>query len=329
MTVSSTASMNRIGYIREQAHTFQSDELTAHVKTFFDDHKPVGAVVITEDAKPVGLVMKIHMNLRLSQRYGFSLFCNKPISSLMDRSPMMVNHDKTIEEVAEKAMKRDSDRLYDHIIILKKKRLWGIVPVRTILNQLVESQRQRSDILERYAGLLEQEDLDKKQAISNLKESRRTLQQVIDAIPHAVFWKNQDRVYLGCNKKFAMDAGLSDPGEIKGLVDEDLPWPPRELELFREQDLQVMSDDAPRLNMIRTQTTAEGERRFINKNKIPLRDATNKVVGILCFYQDITRQVRVDDAGTLPQDRTARARETSAAGCFATDGFMNLKTILK
>ena len=49
-------------------------------------------------------------------------------------------------------------------------------------------------------------------------------QLVLDTIPLRVFWKNKESRYLGCNRLFAMDAGLQDPSQIVGKTDHDLCW---------------------------------------------------------------------------------------------------------
>ena len=218
------AAMRRIGFISETLHTVDPDEPILTVKEFFDTHAPISAVVVEKQNRAVGLVMNIHLNLKLSQRYGFSLFSKKPISSIMDPSPLTVAHDQSIEQAAALAMQRRSDRLYDHIIILKNQRPYGVVAVRTILNSLLESNRERTDILERYTGRLEKEDLEKRKAIQGLEDSRKMLQLVIDAIPHAIFWKDRNCVYLGCNQTFARDAGIQETRQVVGLSDRELPW---------------------------------------------------------------------------------------------------------
>jgi PAS domain-containing protein len=57
-----------------------------------------------------------------------------------------------------------------------------------------------------------------------LYHSRQMLQLVLDTIPQRVFWKDRSSSYLGCNKSFAKDAGLNEPGEIIGKDDFELGW---------------------------------------------------------------------------------------------------------
>jgi PAS domain-containing protein len=40
------------------------------------------------------------------------------------------------------------------------------------------------------------------------------LDTVMDNIPQAVFWKDRNLTYLGCNRAFAEDAGLASPTGI-------------------------------------------------------------------------------------------------------------------
>lgn len=328
MTHSTPASINRIGFISEQVHVVSPDDLIKTVKTLFDDNRPISAVVVAREKKPLGLIMNIHMNLRLSQQYGYSLFIKKPVSTIMDTSPLMVAHDESIEDVAAKSMEREDGRLYDHIIIIKHGEVHGIVAVRTILNSLVESQRNRASILERYATRLEQEDAEKRQAIQELKESKKMLQHVIDAIPHAIFWKDCDSVYLGCNKIFAGDAGISDTRNIKGLTDEDLPWTKKEAALFRRQDRKIVQNSRPKLNMHQVQTNAEGKKRFLDTHKVPLMNFEHEIVGVLCFYQDITDQLQADTERRKLQAQLARAQKMEAIGRLAGGVAHDLNNIL-
>jgi PAS domain-containing protein len=69
---------------------------------------------------------------------------------------------------------------------------------------------------------------DKKLTDNGLKQAAQTSLQllplIMNNIPQAVFWKDKDLVYLGCNRAFAEDAGFSSPEEIIGKTDFDMPW---------------------------------------------------------------------------------------------------------
>jgi PAS domain S-box-containing protein len=275
-----------------------------------------------------GLVMNIHLNFKLSHQYGFSLFHKKPVSRIMDQSPLIVDAGESIEQTAAKAMTREDEKLYDHIIVTRHHRLFGVVAVRTILNALVASQKEYADIQRRYTAKLEQDDSEKQGVIQALQESKKMLQLVIDAIPHAIFWKDKNSVYLGCNRKFAHNAGLMKTEDIKGLSDEDLPWTPKEAMLYKSQDRQVIENNQAKLHIHQVQTNMKGEKCFLDTSKLPLHDCSGDVVGVLCFYQDITRQLKDANDKLRLEKQLAQAQKMEAIGRLAGGVAHDLNNIL-
>lgn len=134
-----------------------------------------------------------------------------------------------------------------------------------------------------------------KQAEEALQESQRMLQLVMDNVPQRVFWKDKNLVYLGCNRLFAGDAGLSSPEEIIGKTDSNMPWQDQ-AELYTTDDRAVMEANAPKLNYEEPQTTPTGERIWLQTSKVPLHDAQGNVMGILGMYGDITERKRAEEA---------------------------------
>ncbi len=53
----------------------------------------------------------------------------------------------------------------------------------------------------------------------SLRQSQQIIYTILDAIPVRVFWKDLDSNYLGCNRPFALDAGLQSAEEIIGKND--------------------------------------------------------------------------------------------------------------
>jgi len=121
------------------------------------------------------------------------------------------------------------------------------------------------------------------------------LQKIIDTIPQTVFWKDQDLVYRGCNRLFAEIAGISDPEQLVGLSDFDLPWTREEAEFYRECDRAVMDSGVPQIGIIETQVNSEGEQTWLETNKVPLHNEAGDVVGILGTYSDITELKRAKE----------------------------------
>lgn len=127
-----------------------------------------------------------------------------------------------------------------------------------------------------------------KQTRKALQESQQFLQTVLNTFPLFVFWKDRNSVYLGCNQNFAAAAGLPSPEAIVGKTDYDLPWGVSEAELYRADDREVIESGMAKLHLIESQKQLDGSLIQIETNKVPLRDSSGTVIGVLGIYQDIT-----------------------------------------
>ena len=129
-----------------------------------------------------------------------------------------------------------------------------------------------------------------------VRQSRELLRLVLDTIPQAVFWKDRESRYLGCNRTFARQAGLEDPARIPGLDDFDLPWRPEESDAYRADDRAVIESGEPRLHIIETQQGADAVHRWIDTSKVPLTDTEGRSIGVLGVYDDITERKQMEQA---------------------------------
>lgn len=158
----------------------------------------------------------------------------------------------------------------------------------------VEKQRLFSameiDLL-RIAAQLIASVLIRQRAQKELDEHRAMLAKILDAIPQAVFWKDLQGEYMGCNPSFAKVAGLSDTSEVIGKTDFDLPWSHEEAEVIRADDREMLEKDVSR-KITGTLPTADGSSIWIEIKKIPLRDKTGKLFGVLGVFDDITERQR-------------------------------------
>lgn len=135
---------------------------------------------------------------------------------------------------------------------------------------------------------------DRKQAERALRESQQLLQTVLDTVPLSVFWKDRTSCYLGANQRFLQDASLSAVSELVGKNDFDMPWGATEADLYRTDDRDVMNSGEAKLGIIETQSNQDGKLIWLETNKLPLRNLSGEVVGVLGTYQDITARRRAE-----------------------------------
>jgi len=129
---------------------------------------------------------------------------------------------------------------------------------------------------------------ERKKIEEEVERQRALLSNIISNIPHFIFWKDTRSVYLGCNDNFAEVAGVGSPEKIAGKTDYDLPWKKEEAEFFRKCDREVMKTGKPMLNIEEPQLQADGKEATLLTSKVPLKDDSGKIFGMLGIYADIT-----------------------------------------
>jgi PAS domain S-box-containing protein len=157
------------------------------------------------------------------------------------------------------------------------------------------------------------------QRTAELQESQQFLQTVIETFPLAVFWKDRESRYLGCNYNFAQDANLISPEEIVGMTDDDLPWSKVEGAAFRTEDRQVINSGLAKLGTIEIRTRADGNSRWVETNKIPLRNLTGDTIGVLGTYQDITDRKHTEIKLNRLSERLSLSLKSGSVGCWEWD----------
>lgn len=113
------------------------EALVIDVKNRLDIEKWQGIVVVQQDV-PVGLVMKHALNQQLSSQYGVSLYSGRSVELVMDSSPLIVDGDLSLENVAALANQRPEEKLYDLIVVTCEGKYLGTVSIMDLLRQLTD-----------------------------------------------------------------------------------------------------------------------------------------------------------------------------------------------
>jgi len=181
---------------------------------------------------------------------------------------------------------------------------YGIVSVRGV--------RRIDNTLDYIVGVVQ--DITKaKQADKKLQEKEAFLRLVIDKMPHQIFWKDINGVYLGCNKHFAQSCHKKSPDEIVGKTDFDLIAKGQAQRLW-EIDRRLMETDTPEYHFVEEILQADGRKGWLETNKMPLHDMTVQVVGLLGTCENITESKQAEALlkeynQTLEREVAERTRE--------------------
>ena len=125
----------------------------------------------------------------------------------------------------------------------------------------------------------------------------------MDSSANAVFWKDRQSRYLGCNHVFAAFAG-TEPDDLIGKSDRDMPWADDAefgADWFMDWDAHVAETGEPVVGIVERLRRAGGDLRWVETQKVPLRDLDGEVIGILGTFEDVTERRAAEERlnGTL------------------------------
>jgi PAS domain S-box-containing protein len=129
--------------------------------------------------------------------------------------------------------------------------------------------------------------------LEQVNDSQETMQTIIDNIPRAVFWKDKDLKFLGCNRIFANIAGFRSTRDLMGKTDFDMPWK-EHADAYRADDQAIMKSRKSRLDHEERNVNAEGKESWVLTSKVPVTNHHGEVVAVLGMFEDITERKHRD-----------------------------------
>lgn len=129
---------NHIKHLSTYTDTVAPKERVTTIYNFFNTHKYHFGLCVIEDDLPVGIITPEGLSAKLSGQYGYTLNQNKPVSEIMDKNFLEVDHNLSVSEVSALAISRPNNKLYDLIIVTENKKYIGTVTIRDLLQKSTE-----------------------------------------------------------------------------------------------------------------------------------------------------------------------------------------------
>ncbi|XOB61152.1 ATP-binding protein [Campylobacterota bacterium DY0563] len=139
-----------------------------------------------------------------------------------------------------------------------------------------------------------QKNLEKK--VIEIKESKKLIQNIIDSVPAAIFWKDTNNRYMGVNKYILNNAGLNSPSEMIGKTDYDMPWAKTQAKDYIEDDKKVIQSGESKLHIEEELTQEDGSTIHVLTSKVPLKNTKNEIIGVLGIFMDITEKKDLEES---------------------------------
>ncbi|MEG3898013.1 MULTISPECIES: diguanylate cyclase domain-containing protein [unclassified Microcoleus] len=166
---------------------------------------------------------------------------------------------------------------------------------QNLLNKYCEKLEERVKIrtteLKNANKKLQQERIKRKQVEAEMRRQHQEQQIIFDAVPAMIWYKDTESRLLRINQAAAASRGLpADQLEGKSFYE----IYPDEAEQYYLEDLEVINSGVPKQGKIELLPSVSGQKCWVRKDKIPYRDETGQVAGVIVFAIDITDLMRVE-----------------------------------
>jgi PAS domain S-box-containing protein len=163
----------------------------------------------------------------------------------------------------------------------------------------------------------------RKEAEAKLLKQQIEQQVLLDLIPAMVWYKDTQNRILRANRHAAESINKT-VSDIEGKSTYDLY--PEEAEKYHQDDLAVIASGDPKLGIVELYERSPGDKRWVQTDKVPYRDAQGNVIGVLVFAQDITNRLQAEAAlqESAHQYRLLMEEASDAMIAVDMDGYFRL-----
>jgi PAS domain S-box-containing protein len=120
-----------------------------------------------------------------------------------------------------------------------------------------------------------------------LRSEPHLIQTLIDLLPELIFVKDANSRFTRVNRAVAEDFGVADSSEFLGKTDFDF-FPEPVARVFFEQERELFRTGVPIISQLERQPRLNRPDQWRRTFKIPIRDATGAIVGLVGSSWDVT-----------------------------------------
>lgn len=128
----------------------------------------------------------------------------------------------------------------------------------------------------------------------NFFSDENLLRTLIDNMPDYIYIKDVKSRFVVANKKLAQVHGIRSPMEMAGKTDFDF-YPKDLANKYYWNEQEIMASGKPLINIEEQSLDENGDIIYLSTTKIPLRDSTDKSIGLVGIGRDITARKKAEE----------------------------------
>jgi PAS domain S-box-containing protein len=170
---------------------------------------------------------------------------------------------------------------------------------------------------EGYTQTLVQDITEQKKAEEALSHERSLLRALMDNVPDNVYFKDRDSRFIAVSRAKARRHGL-EPADLVGKTDFDFFTEEHARQAY-EDEQRIMRTGEPLIGHEEKETWPDGRVTWVYTTKVPLRDATGNITGMVGISRDITARKRGEDELERSRSLLEATLESTADGILVVD----------
>jgi len=164
----------------------------------------------------------------------------------------------------------------------------------------------------RVAALEREKEIGFRQAEQDRDRQQSLLRTVVDNLVDPVFAKDTESRFMLANPACVRRLRAASEEEVLGRTDFDF-FPPAQAAMYREEELRIIRTGEPLINREMAYVDRDGRAYWYVTTKVPLRDSSGRVIGLVGTGRDTTAQKQAERLLREANEKLeARATERTA-----------------
>jgi PAS domain S-box-containing protein len=169
-----------------------------------------------------------------------------------------------------------------------------------------------------YLGAIILDITSRKKTELSLARERQLLESLITSIPDNIYFKDTQSRFIGINNSMAKIFGLNDPSDAYGKTDFDFFDNEHAEQAFQDEQ-HIISTGIPIIGKEEKETWPDGRINWVSTTKVPLKDESGKITGIIGISRDITKSKSAENALRISEERYKLVSELTSDYTYKID----------
>lgn len=163
-----------IGNFCQRANAVDPQTSCEAVQAQFTSNPDLISIAIVDGVRPAGLITRFDLSMRLAHNYGIALYARRPISTVMNTEPLIVDAGTGIDELENLIATSHPSAMLTGFIVTGNGRFYGVGDALSLLAVNIERTRLRNSMLAAARAEAEQALAAKSRFLANMSHELRT-----------------------------------------------------------------------------------------------------------------------------------------------------------